>query len=165
MTINEKQLRNSSYANNLDTEKYEYSVFIKWLNENGYTYTINPADSEKNIHGSDITITKNGYTHEIDLKGCKSQYECVPLSYARSYDGVYWFNPLNRNSKITTDFVWIDEVGNIYSKSFDNILEELDSYRKTRANINRAGHFNKVVLISKDGLIRLKTARRIVSSN
>lgn len=159
--MDELQLRHQSYNENLIKEKFNYKRFIEYLNFYGWSWEINPENSEKNCHGSDITITKDGKTYEVDLKGCQSKYDTVALSYQRSYDGVNWFSTL-KETKITDWFVFVDELGNLYKIDFKEVLVNINSYKKSTASKNKAGHFNKVLLIDKDCLERLIMKRRIV---
>ena len=158
--MDERALRNASYDVNLAKEKYEYSVFIKWLEENGWSYEVNPENSDKNIHGSDITIWKlPEHKMEIDLKGCQRKYDNVALSYERSYDGIKWFSTLHEN-KITTHFIFIDEIGNIFCIAYDDVRLRFHSYEQRTAKTDLAGHHNKVILIPKKSLNCLRAIRR-----
>lgn len=151
--MDERKLRDNSYAENLLKEQRITQVFIRWCQINGWRYRINPTDSSLNKKGSDVTVSKNGKHLEIDLKGCMYKYENVALSYKRSYDNIHWFSTLD--NKITTNYVFIDELDNIYSIALDDIKLIFDDLHKTEVDKSKAGHYQKCVLIPKDYMIIL----------
>lgn len=148
----ERSNRDKTYKDNLIKENKITEVFINYCRKAQYLCKVNPTDSEANLKGCDVEITDT-FTNlrlNIDLKGCQSKYNNVCLSYARSYDGTSWFNTLE--NKITSAYVFIDELDQIYFISKSKILENLENYKHVTVNPKTAGHWQQAVLIPKKDL-------------
>lgn len=144
---NERKWRNSSYQTNLAKEQKITEIFIKWCKRNHYRFRINPTDSSANLLGSDVTISKSGSHYEIDIKGFRSSYDTVALSYERSLDGIHWTKLFNSN-KITTHYVFIDpETEDIYCISYENVKFIFDDCEKVEVSAQTAGHYQKIIKI------------------
>ena len=143
----ERNTRDASYGVNLDKEARITKVYCDWCDKHGISYEVNPADSKMNCLGCDVTVN-NGHKAYIDIKGCVSRYDTVCLTYERSYDGKNWRPVLNEH-KITSAYVFIDELDNIYSISMHELKEAFDSFKKTTASPDKAGHWQRVILIPK----------------
>lgn len=149
----EVNLRAPVYNVNLDKERDElrrFIYFIKFYNFFDYPrYKINPTNSLKNIMGSDITLYDfEGNTTEIDLKGFNSNYKTVALTVKRSDDNVVWRDALS-NKKITDEFVFIDELGNMYGLMMDKAREfcKNNTYKVVDVPAETAGHYQKAMII------------------
>lgn len=144
---NERKWRNQSYAANLAKEQKITEIFIKWCKRNHYRYRVNQTDSSLNLLGSDVTISKFGNHYEVDIKGFRAGYTNVPLSYERSLDNIHWTKIFN-GKKITDYYCFICiETEEVYFISKDEILLNFDSYKKTTADAQNAGHWQKLLLI------------------
>lgn len=161
--MNERELRNEIYKTNSDKEDLERNFFdsvlapyfniVKWIHH--------PEDSWYNKAGNDCTAWFGTIKRNLDFKGFNDEFDTVCLSYARSYDGVKWFNTLY--SRITTDYVFIDVERNacyILTKSkldeMRNTPEIWGSFKKVTVEPERAGHWQKTVLIPKELLYKVE---------
>lgn len=150
----EKSHRDDSYSANLRKEARITDIYCKWCKEHGKQFRINPTDTEMNRKGSDITVYgEGGRKSEIDLKGCQNKYANVCLSYERSYDSIHWFSTLD--GKITTSYVFIDELDNIYSISMYELKLLFDTFKKTEVSPKTGGHWQRCILIPKTMLHKL----------
>ena len=154
--MNEKQLRHESYKTNSDKEDLErkfwddvlapYFGVVKWIHH--------PEDSWYNKAGNDCTAWFGKIKRNLDFKGFNDEFDTVCLSYARSYNGEKWFDTLY--SRITTDYVFVDAARNacyILTKSkldeMRNTPELWGSFKKVTVEPERAGHWQRAVLIPK----------------
>lgn len=160
--MNEKELRNESYKTNSDKEDLErkfwddvlapYFGVVKWIHH--------PEDSWYNKAGNDCTAWFGKIKRNLDFKGFNDEFDTVCLSYARSYNGDKWFDTLY--SRITTDYFFIDAARNscyILTKSkldeMRNTPEIWGSFKKVTVEPERAGHWQKAVLIPKTMLYKV----------
>lgn len=160
--MNEKELRDESYKTNSSKEDLErkfwddvlapYFGVIKWIHH--------PEDSWYNKAGNDCTAWFGKIKRNLDFKGFNDEFDTVCLSYARSYNGDKWFDTLY--SRITTDYFFIDAARNacyILTKSkldeMRNTPEIWGSFKKVTVAPERAGHWQKAVLIPKELLYKV----------
>jgi hypothetical protein len=159
MNKSEVNLRAPIYDVNLDKEREELKRFINYLKFypgffETYYYEVNPANSSKNLMGSDITLYGPRDAVEVDLKGFDSKYKTVALTVQRSDDDVVWRDALSEK-KITDSFVFIDELGNMYGMSMiaarklakDALDKKPNAYKITEVPAETAGHYQKALII------------------
>lgn len=152
MLIYERLLRDKSYSGNLQKEARITQMFIEWCRKNHIRYRINPTDSQLNCDGSDVSVNINGEHWEVDIKGTSAAFDTCCLSYERSYDGVHYWDCLFNSKKNTTLYIFIEEDGDIYGITRDEILFRFPDYKKTTAKPDKAGHWQKCILIPKSEL-------------
>lgn len=152
MTL-EQITRDESYQNNLIKESKITEVFVNWCINHNYTYKVHPTNTKENIRGCDVAVYTGETFMLVDLKGCGNRYNTVCLSYSRSYDGEHWFDTLS--NRITTDYVFIDELGYMYTIAKEDVVANLTNYKKVYVGPEKAGHYQRAVLIPKSELKRL----------
>ena len=152
MTL-EQITRDKSYQNNLIKESKITEVFVNWCINHNYNYKVYPTNTKENIRGCDVAVYTGEAFMFVDLKGCRNKYDTVCLSYSRSYDGEHWFDTLN--NRITTDYVFIDEFGYMYTITKEDVIANLNSYKKVYVAPKKAGHHQRAALIPKSELKRL----------
>lgn len=160
--MNERELRHSSYIINSSKETREREFFDNFLTKyfNITKWIHHPEDSWYNKAGNDCTAWFGNIKRNLDFKGFNDEFDTVCLSYARSYDGVKWFDTLY--SRVTTDYIFIDVERNacyILTKSkldeMRNTPEIWGSFKKVTVEPERAGHWQKAVLIPKELLYKV----------
>lgn len=145
-------LRAPVYDVNLDKEREELKRFINFIKFYDFfeclAYEVNPANSSKNLMGSDITLYGPYNGMEVDLKGFNSDYKTVALTVQRSDDNISWRDALS-NKKITDEFVFIDELGNMYGLTMDKARElyKNNTYKVVDVPAETAGHYQKAMII------------------
>lgn len=154
MTL-EQTTRDKSYQNNLIKEAKITEVFVNWCINNNYNYKVYPTNTKENIRGCDVAVYTGETFMFVDLKGCQNKYDTVCLSYSRSYDGEHWFDTLN--NRMTTDYVFIDEFGYMYTITKEDVIANLTNYKKVHVSPKKAGHYQRAALIPKSELKRLPT--------
>ena len=152
MTL-ERTTRDKSYQNNLVKESKITEVFVNWCINHNHNYKVYPTNTKENIRGCDVAVYTGETFMLVDLKGCQNKYATVCLSYSRSYDGEHWFDTLN--NRITTDYVFIDEFDHMYTIAKEDVIANLASYKKVYVSPEKAGHYQKAVLIPKSELRQL----------
>ena len=149
----EQITRDKSYQNNLIKESKITEVFVNWCISHNYNYKVYPTNTRENIRGCDIAVYTGEMFMFVDLKGCQNKYDTVCLSYQRSYDGEHWFDTLN--NRMTTDYVFIDEFGYMYTIAKEDVISNLNNYKKVYVSPKKAGHYQRTALIPKSELKRL----------
>lgn len=171
----EMDLRAPVYSVNLDKERLEIQRMVTLIRNEDYHsdtwcestvdyawYEVNPADSDENKRGSDITLYGPYNTTEIDLKGFQSSYDTVALTVERSDDDVTWRDALS-NKKITDMFIFINELGDMYMLSMnkarklaeDALAKKPNACKIVRVLPKTAGHYQKVMKIPLEELEHL----------
>ena len=152
MTL-EQITRDKSYQNNLIKESKITEVFVNWCINHNYNYKVYPTNTKENIRGCDVAVYNGEIFMFVDLKGCRNKYDTVCLSFSRSYDGEHWFDTLN--NRMTTDYVFIDEFGYMYTITKEDVIANLTNYKKVYVSPKTAGHYQRAALIPKSELKRL----------
>lgn len=149
----EQITRDKSYQNNLIKESKITEVFVNWCINQNHNYKVYPTNTNENIRGCDVVVYTGEVFMFVDLKGCQNKYDTVCLSYQRSYDCKHWFDTLN--NRITTDYVFIDEFGYMYTIAKEDVIANLANYKKVDVIPKKAGHYQRAALIPKSELKRL----------